>query len=626
MNKIWPTVALLMLTTGAACAEESVVTSTPTPSVALTGETTTQVIPDAMTTAPAGGVFVTLSRSALPLTTLTGSVQRVDAERFDVFGARNAGDAISREVGLQFFPTGGLYSMRQARVRGAPVNQTLVLLDGRPIGGAAFSSGQDLSEIPTEQIDHIEVVRGGLSALYGPNAMAGVVNVISKRANYQGLPISHVNFEGRSQNAQTTRLDFGSRWGRADYIFFGDTARETGFLRNSDARNYNIGGNLGLSMGKAGKWIFDVGSFHSGTGVPEDLERRTTQSDYLRSSYILPLPEEMLATFRFYGSKREVSLEDPGILHTARTEESKGGELQLELPLGFLVGGQFTHDRLDSEDAVSPVNNILGSTENWGLFVQSSFRYRRISWVIGARHDHDSRGYESNNPRVQTMVDVAPWLRLSGSAARSFRVPTLDESMDNATLRPEKGWTYDGGFEVHEGSVSLQATYFHVNLTNLIQTTPSSVINIGEARRQGAEVSIRQAFHLRLKHQANYTYLKNEGRDLYLSGQTNVVPAFTPLGLSPKHTVNYTITYLPHRLFSVDNSVRYLSGYFDGDGESGGKLGDTVLWDIRLSFYVRQAQIYLGLTDLLDKRYENRAGIALAGRAMFAGIRVKLWG
>ena len=205
-----------------------------------------------MTEPPNGASFITLTRTLIPDRSVAANADSVFPENARAFDAQNAGEALSHATGLLFQPQGASGYPLNAGIRGASAGQTLVLMDGRPMEGAALGAA-DLSEIPIEQIDHIEIVRGGLSALYGPNAMGGVINVITKRAVYRGFPISHVSYEGASYGRQTYKLDYGSRQGPVDYFFFGDQQCQSGFRSNSDNSQYNIGGNAGVSMGGAGK-------------------------------------------------------------------------------------------------------------------------------------------------------------------------------------------------------------------------------------------------------------------------------------------------------------------------------------------------------------------------------------
>jgi outer membrane cobalamin receptor len=641
-----------------------------TPSVGITGETQSAPVPPAMTEAPEPGVFVTLTRTALTTDQLPTNAETVTPETFRKIDAQNAGEAVSRQTSVQTLPIGRLGSIMTARIRGSSADQTLVLLDGRPVEGNALGT-PDLSEIPTEQIDHIEIVRGGVSALYGPNAMGGVINIISKRATYTGLPLSHVGYESASYGRQLYRLDFGSRIGPVDYFFFGKQEWESGFRDNSDARQHNIGGNFGVSMGKAGKLLVDMGGFHSDTGTPglacgptdilcqnfppqylqpnqfnnkdeklasSPTARQTTDDNYVRTSYLLPLPANSLATFRLFGMEREVRFSDandPNPLNqtsTDRHEQSKGGEVQMNLPLGLVVGGNFIRDREDNTDFLAPPNTFIKSIENWGIFGQETLAYKALTLIPSGRFDHNSQVGDTSNPRVQVLADANSWLRFSGSAARSFRAPTIDDLFlvvggafpfnGNPNLKPETAWTYDAGFEVHPDSFSFSATYFRSNIQNLIQVKPitfDTVVNIGEARRQGAELQVSQYINNYVKHVLNYTYLENLGIP---SGFTDLVS----LAYSPRHTVNYMLTLTPSKPWTIDSTLRGVGSRFSGNNETGDKLGAMVLWDMRVAYQFRQLQLYIGVNDITNKRYEEQSGFPLPGRTAYGGISLRLWG
>lgn len=628
-----------------------------TTSAAITGEAKITPAPQSMLDSSSQGVFLTLTRSAYQLQALPTSAESIPASQFKTRDIQNAGDAISRLTSIQVNHQGRLGTFRLAGIRGATSNQTLVLLDGRPVGGVGLSASQDLAEIPVEQIDHIEVVRGGASALYGPNALGGVVNIISKRATYSGLPRSNIRFEGRSFDGQSLRLDAGSRLGPVDYFFFGNQDRESGFRDNSDAKASNIGGNVGLSMGKGGKLLLDIASYQMNTGVSGQqfpdipvnqyngnveraattpAARQITDSQYIRTSYLLPLPMNSMASFRLFGSQREVEYSDPTSgVESDRHEQSKGGEMQFDLPLDVMVGGTFIRDRLDSRDRITPANNYVAAVENWGVFVQKTFCWKILTVIPSGRFDHHSRVGESKNPRVQTMVDATSWLRFSGSAARSFRAPTLDDLytpftdfgfgfsyQGNPNLKPEKAWTYDAGFELHEDSSSVKATYFHSNVSNLIQTTSdfaSTTINVGKARRRGVEVQVAQGMGPHFRHEANYAYLESLG---VLQGAVDYVE----LRLSPKHIANYQATWTPNARFKWDNTLRFVGLSYEGNDRSSTRLDDHFTWDTRASYQIRQLELYVGIQNIVERRYRERSGYPLPGRTFFGGVSLRLWG
>jgi outer membrane receptor protein involved in Fe transport len=597
--------------------------------------------------------FLTLTRSAYPREDLPSSEDVVTPDAFAAFDAQNAGDTLAHEASVQTLPIGHLGSLETARIRGATSNQTLLLIDGRPVGGAAIGT-QDLSEIPTEQIDHVEIVRGGVSALYGPNAMGGVINVITKRALTQ--PTGEAGFEVGSYGREAYRANFGSRVGPLDYFIFGDQQYESGFRDNSDARDHNVGGNAGLSMGAGGKLLFDVSSYHSNAGIPGELypdipvnqynnsiekqaadptARQVTDTNYLRTGYILPLPMNALMTVHAFGSQREADYADPdNFVDSNRHEQSKGGDAQFDLPHGLSIGGNFVHDREDSSDLITPSNTFIRSVENWGLFAEETFHIDRFTLIPSGRFDRNSQFGDAKNPRVQLIADALSWLRFSGSAARSFRAPTIDDLyypftqygfysyQGNPNLQPERAWTYDAGFEIHPDSFSFRATYFRSNVTDLIQTTTdlaSTTVNIGTARRQGVEIQIDHAFNDYFRDEWNYTYLENVGIPV---GYTD----FVTLPYSPKHTVNYLATVTPVRGVTMNSTVRYLDASYSDNDQTGTKLGSRVIWDLRLAYDWRRLQTYIGVKDVTNRRYEEQAGYPLPGRTFFGGVTVKFLG
>ena len=610
---------------------EDVSTSTETPSVAFTGETKTAPAPQAMTDRAGAPAFVTLTRSTLTPDELPSSVDAVRPEDFRPFDAQNAGDALLHQASIQTLPIGQLGSPLFARLRGGTPNETLVLIDGRLVTGAALGAA-DLTEIPVEQIDHIEILRGGASALYGSNPIGGVINVITKRATYSGLPTSHVGYESAGLGRQIYRLDFGSRQGPVDYFFFGNQQWESGWRDNSDARTYNMGGNAGVSLGKGGKVLVDLASYHRNAGVPGEFSpvvdfnaREVTDTQYARASYLLPLPKDSLMALRVFGSQREAAFTDPDhLVSTDRHEQSKGGETQFNLPLGFVVGGSFVHDREDHTDQITSTNTYVRSVENWSFFAEEELKYyNRLTVIPSGRFDHNSQAGDSKNPRVQTMLDALSWLRFSASAARSFRVPTIDEIQTNPTLQPEHAWTYDAGFEIHPASTSFRATYFRANVTDLIETTTGtlpSASNIGTARRQGAEIQIRHIVNEYFRDTWNYTYLENVG---ILPGSTR----YAPLANSPRHTANFIATLTPATRWTIDTTLRYLGSRFsDSNDPSGSTLGSIVMWDFRVAYQWRQMELYFGVKNLTDRRYEEQSGFPLPGRTAYGGIQLRLWG
>lgn len=601
-------------------------------------------------TLPVTEAFVTLTRTALSVQDLPTNTEIISAQDLKRFNAADAGEAVRHATSVQTLPLGGSGSLATVRIRGSVSSQTLLLIDGRPASGYALGPA-DFSEIPAESIDRIEIVRGGASALYGPNAMGGVINVITKRS--AGKTTADVQTRFSSYGKEELRFNAGSQYDGIDYFVYGNQQRDSGFRTHSDARLYNIGGNVGIPLEGAGKVTLDVSAMHNEIGLPgfvfpdiptnqfnNDVEklattpkaRQNTTRRSLQSGYTLPLPRKSLLALKAYGTEREIQSTDPdNAADTIRREQSKGIEAQVNLPLDLVIGGNFVRDREDNQDVVTPSNSFIKAIEQWGVFAQETFRWRMLTLTPSGRYDHNSQAGDSTNPRVQLTADATPWLKVSGSAGRSFRAPTIDDLYfvftgvppfvppfnGNPALRPEKAWTYDAGVEFHDESARLRLSYFRANITDLIQVDPitfATVVNIGEARRQGMEMEGRQIINSQLEQSLNYTFLENRG-----------IPGgfadFVTLSYSPRHTANHTLTWTPHKAWQADVITRYLHSRYSGNNQTGTKLGSQVTWDTRVGHSLTRTEFYFGVNDLFDKRYIEQASFPLPGRTFYGGVQ-----
>ena len=217
------------------------------------------------------------------------------------------------------------------------------------------------------------------------------------------------------------------------------------------------------------------------------------------------------------------------------------------------------------------------------------------------------------------MIAATDWLSFTASGGRSFRAPTLDEAHLDPTLNPEKAWTYEAGFVTRESSRTLKVNYFRANVGDEIQSSSFTADNVATARRQGFEIQIDHTVNEYFRDGWNYTYLQNVG-----------IPAgynhWVALADSPRDTVNFYAVITPNKKWEFDPTLRYESSRFSGNDNTGTKMGSRFVMDLRAAYEWRQMELYVGINDLLDKRYEEEPGYPLPGRTVYAGIRLRLWG
>ena len=166
-------------------------------------------------------------------------------------------------------------------------------------------------------------MRGGVSALYGPNAMGGVLNVITRRGTDK--PTADAEYDYGSYGRNIFRASAGTKSGPLDVFVYGDTQHEDGFRQNSQADTLNVGGNVGVVLPGASKLTVDGSEYQSQIGVPgqifiptnqfnNDAERAATTPDAkqntdtkaLRAAYTVPLPDRVIEmSLKAWGSQRE---------------------------------------------------------------------------------------------------------------------------------------------------------------------------------------------------------------------------------------------------------------------------------------------------------------------------------
>ncbi|MEO8230764.1 MAG: TonB-dependent receptor plug domain-containing protein, partial [Ignavibacteriota bacterium] len=144
-------------------------------------------------------VVVTATKTNSNSLEIANSISVIDAEQISNSNANNVFDVLKNEAGVSFTRQGGNGTLSNLYIRGANSSHTLVLIDGVEVNLTNDPSGvYDFSALPVDNIERIEVLRGPQSTLYGSDALAGVVNIITKKGN--GTPKFSLLTEGGSYN------------------------------------------------------------------------------------------------------------------------------------------------------------------------------------------------------------------------------------------------------------------------------------------------------------------------------------------------------------------------------------------------------------------------------------------
>ncbi|HUX38911.1 MAG TPA: TonB-dependent receptor [Rectinemataceae bacterium] len=447
----------------------------------------------------------------------TATISVVDAATIKKSGAQSLADALEKDAGVFVNRSGPAGSVATLDIRGSSSSQVLVILDGQRLNSAQ-QGAPDLSQIPASSIASIEVLSAGASAVYGPDALGGVVVITTKKASGDRLALSFDNSAwptalGASAlvDGQHLSVSGGTRIGSAGLSFGADGTRAAnaypygGTALRSNADLMSGSGNLGLDLPMAmGNFRARASGSYQEEGVPGQLSWATPSSrekdSALRGS--LGWSSDALAggllsvDVQGGGSWTRLEYIDPswpGTTDSVNANLAFRGKALLSEALDLGFGGSLSSDSTQSSE-YSSLASGQPSRLSAGAYVEPSLSFGNLKFVPALRYD-----WSSDYPAGLSFLAGASWaaseaLSLRASGGTSYRAPTFMELwypyMSNPNLKPEHGYNAEAGMNFREGGISLDVSGFARLVQDLIVNNAFWVPeNVGQAFIPGAELS-----------------------------------------------------------------------------------------------------------------------------------------
>jgi vitamin B12 transporter len=529
--------------------------------------------------------------------------------------------------GLDVVQSGTPGSLTSLFTRGTNSTHTLVLVDGARMN-SPFFPGYDFSAMTTENVERIEIVRGPFSALYGSDAVGGVVQIFTRQAA-QGLSgrfTGEAGNQGQGQGSGFVSAGEGifSATGSFRYTAFdGDRA-------NTDWRQRNGAGSLEAHLPGGGRVGLEASVLDGEVGNPGPVGAPSTaRGIFHEERYAIPASfsvndsnhlDVLLADVR---SKPRFNDPDGGF--SSRTDAET---LQARIADTARVGNQqvavfASWERWKVDDSSNFGTNLDGQrTTIWGAGLQDTATFGAFTLNAGFRYDHHSVFGDAWSPRgtISWLSADSLWkIRASGGGA--FRAPTVGELyypfVGNPDLKPERETAWELGAERYVGGGRIEVSLFWNDLRDLIvyDFAQSKNFNVGSARTRGVEVGWRQAVLPGLAADATYTYLDAENR---VTG--------TDLVRRPRHRAALGLDWTLLPGLDVLPRVLYVGSRPDADPLLGTPLEDPsyVRVDLVARWQAgRYIAPYLRVANLFDRGYDEAAGYPAPGRLVAGGLEVK---
>ena len=621
----------------------------------LAGQSASPVI--AVETAP---VVVTGSRVAAKPDELGANVTVLEREYFDVEKPAKLSDALERVAGIHVDQVGGRGGTGSLYLRGADPNYTLVLVDGVRVNDPTNARGGsfDFSTFDMADVQRIEIARGPYSAIYGGDALAGVINIITRRAplndvqasldasagafdtreialnaagpvasgtwslgasdTNEGAQIRGNEFESQRISAayntdftEKTRLNLTARYAESERAGFPDDSGGYAFaaIRDAETRDAEetaLGVSVEHDAGNAG-FSLALGYFNRDDHIDSPGVAPGVRDPFgVPPSVVDSSIERFTATFT--GTQRLSEMFS--LAYGAEYQREKGSsEGELDFGGGFTLPTSFDLER----DSLAPFAEARMSTP-FGLSAQA-----------GVRVDKPDGQGSVTSPRLRVSYDLGGnGLRLAGSWGKAFKLPSLyalgHPLVGNPDLVPERGQSHELELSqsIADGKIQWSATWFESEFRNAIDFDsgpPPMLVNRNRVDTEGVELAGRYAVSDAWAVDGSVTHARSR-----------IESTGGELRNRPDWRGGVGVHFSPLAALRFSASATYVGESFDSSIATGDlnldaytRLDVSAVWQLSEKF-----ETWLAIDNLTDEKYQQFVGFESRGMLPRAGVRFTL--
>jgi vitamin B12 transporter len=583
---------------------------------------------------PLEGIVVTADKIDESAEEATSSVTVIKGEDIKKMNVQFVTDVLRKMPDLNLAQNGGAGKVATVFLRGGDSTHTLVMIDGVRVNSTTTGS-YDFSGLTVDDIERIEIVKGPQSTIYGSEAMAGVINIITKKG--EGRPMADLSFEGGSFGTYNPSISVSGKYKNSDYRITGShfgtdgiSAARSGTERDG-YRNSAISGKFGIKPSEnlefevTGKYYYDRtdldGFDFAKLQAVDDTDFVQRGTHYLVSGkgklYLFNIWEQII-TLSSTGDS--LQFRDPDTffnnfqINTRMETVDWQNNLYLSEHYIMTAGAEYRTEKAEN------VGNFDKSLYNKALYLNNKLKLLQDDLVFnaGLRYDDHETFGDKVTYRAGAMYNIkAIDLRIRGSYGTGFRAPTFNELFfpffGNTHLKPEESTSWEIGLEkvIIRNKVSLYLTYFDQDYKNLIQTDPLTftAANIANAEIKGVETAAVLKITDNLNIKAGYTYLNAKDES---TGQQ--------LTRRPKDKIGVSADFSVKDFSFVANYI-FVGKRFDSSVQR--DLSSYSLVNLSGSYKANKwMTLFARIDNLFDARYEEIGSYGTPGFSVFGGVRI----
>ncbi|MBI2820628.1 MAG: TonB-dependent receptor [Acidobacteria bacterium] len=614
-------------------------------------------------------VVVTATRTETPASLLGASISVITAAEIEARNETRVADVLRSTPAVSIVQVGGPGSLTSIFLRGGNSNYTKIFLDGIPLnqpGGAV-----DLSSLSTTNVERIEVVRGPQSALYGSDAISGVIQIFTKKeVAARTTPRLGFFLEGGSYRTGRGGGAVAGQLGRVSYNTEFQHLSTDNRVPNDFFRNNSFSANLGILLSSNSSLAVTGRTERARQGAPgqtalgpPDLEEYSrTRNFAFRAAWDHRVSDAWQQKLAYAESYANLLSEDP-VDSGCHVPEFKGRRAAFSAcdfvfsslnasrrrvthyQSDLSVGAHLASLGFEWEEERGAVSTARARRNNFGYYFQDQlFVSQRLAVTAGLRlEDNDSFGFAAV-PKASLAWQLtsgrssASWgpTRARFNFGQGIKEPTFLESFSpnpffrgNPDLRPEKATSFEIGLEQdlagHRLQVEVNSFYNRFKDQIALRTTDpatfaASFVNVAQSHSWGVEQVVRASLAGPLHLTGGYTYLRTK----LLRSASASTPLGTPLLRRPTHSGFVGIIW-SSRQWTLSSNATLTGKRADSDFQGLGltSADGYARWDLSASYRVTpRLEFYTRLENILNQDYFESPGFQSLKLNFRSGFRI----
>jgi vitamin B12 transporter len=586
-------------------------------------------------------IIVTANNTEQSARSVTSNMTIITAEDIEKKQYQTLADALRTVPGIMLKGSGGLGKSTSIYMRGDTQAHILILQDGIDLTDAAGLGGANIENLQLSDVERIEIIKGSQSGVWGANATAGVINIITKKGGHQ----ASVNVEIGSNNTRKISTTLGDSNKQGDFVVNFSTLNTDGFSAVREANvsheNFEDDGfkqtNISLKFGINVAENHRIETFiktssgnneYDDTTNPDTTARTSSYEQDVRQIQYKYNNQKLNA--RIYLSDNTVDRVYPSATYPSEfhgTVNEMGGQLGYQYrqndALNILVNLKEYHNNSTTSYGGHTVNGY----KNTGVALTNTNHITtRLTLTESLRYDEFDKFENATTGKIGLKNNFTDNVFISANYGTAYNAPTLSQlaQPNPVDLIPEKTHSYDLTF----GAYDFALTYFNTETKNRIDwrydsylyyvNTPQKILT------DGVETSYRSSLEaINTDLGFNFTWLsaRNENGDT--------------LAYRPEHTANLSLDYYGLSKTHIGLETRYVGRQYSSDNNAGVQLGEYFLTDIKADYEVSKTlTFYAKVINLMDDKYTDNVANATGstanyvysngGRQFFIGLRGQL--